>query len=353
MGIKNLNSILSKFTSSSIYKPILFSDYKDKIIAVDASIYMYKYKSIYGTQWISAFYNFLKSLIGIKCVFVFDNKNCVEEKLDERHKRYIKKQQLKEKIKEIELALENFKNNGIVSDILKTFKPETLKSNQILCKLIGTQEYNPQSLSPDFSLELIEQYLEKSKNTILPIYSSDFETIKNMCNAIGFATITSTIEAEKLCSILCHEKKVDAVMTEDTDAIAYFTPTILCKVTSGKCSEFLIEKVLENIDMTKDQFLDMCILCGTDYNSSLPGIGPMKAYKYIKTYKSLETLVTTFPDIFKTIDYIKLRNIFSITSSNIDNICFPVPNNINLEKILFENNVFYKYKIMKSLLHPK
>ena len=33
--------------------------------------------------------------------------------------------------------------------------------------------------------------------------------------------------------------------------------------------------------MTHEQFIDLCILCGCDYTTNIPGVGPVKAFKYI------------------------------------------------------------------------
>lgn len=35
----------------------------------------------------------------------------------------------------------------------------------------------------------------------------------------------------------------------------------------------------------------MCILCGCDYASKIEGIGPVKAYKFIKDLKNLESII--------------------------------------------------------------
>jgi flap endonuclease-1 len=43
--------------------------------------------------------------------------------------------------------------------------------------------------------------------------------------------------------------------------------------------------------MTADQFIDMCILCGCDYCDSIRGIGPGKAYTFIKQHGTIEKLL--------------------------------------------------------------
>ena len=35
--------------------------------------------------------------------------------------------------------------------------------------------------------------------------------------------------------------------------------------------------MLEELQLTRDQFIDLCILCGCDYTDKIPGIGPVRA----------------------------------------------------------------------------
>lgn len=34
--------------------------------------------------------------------------------------------------------------------------------------------------------------------------------------------------------------------------------------------------------MNMEQFIDLCILCGCDYTCNIQGVGPIKAFNYIK-----------------------------------------------------------------------
>jgi len=332
MGIKNLNSILKRYAPHALTKQVALSDYAGKTVAVDASVYMYKYKSVYGRQWISVFYNFLKSMSDIRCVFVFDSKTCIHEKVAERARRSNQKKALRTKVDEIRAALEAYKQTGAVSQVLRSFTP----TNTNFARLISTSARGDVSA---ISVEKIEEYIAKSDNHLLPIYQQDFDTIKQMCNSMGFATITATIEAEKLCALLCHEKKVDAIMTEDSDALVYITPKILHKVSAGQCTELAVPDVLAALEMTPSQFVDMCILCGTDYAPSVPGIGPMKAHKFIKTHGSIDEIARNLKYSFEALNHARIREIFALEPSGIETIEFPQPDPVELTRILFENNV--------------
>ncbi len=40
--------------------------------------------------------------------------------------------------------------------------------------------------------------------------------------------------------------------------------------------------------MSMDQFIDLCIMCGCDYTKNIGGIGPVKAFKFIKDCETIE-----------------------------------------------------------------
>lgn len=43
--------------------------------------------------------------------------------------------------------------------------------------------------------------------------------------------------------------------------------------------------------MTMDEFIDLCIMCGCDYTKSIGGIGPIKAFKFIKEHGNIENVL--------------------------------------------------------------
>lgn len=47
-------------------------------------------------------------------------------------------------------------------------------------------------------------------------------------------------------------------------------------------TEFDLEKVLEELKLTMQQFIDLCILCGCDYATNIKGIGPVRALQLIQ-----------------------------------------------------------------------
>lgn len=329
MGIRNLNTILKRYAPNAISHEASVDDYRGKRVAVDVSVYLHKYKSIYGKTWLNAFYAFMKSLSEIKCVFVFDSKACPKEKLGERQRRSNLRHAQRANLDAIKAAVEEYMKSGSVAHILEKFS----HTNDDLAKLIPSDSDTPKSV---FSIDRAQSYIDKLENQLRVITSKDFSDVKLMCRSLGFATIDATLEAEFMCALLCHEKKVDAVMTEDTDAYAYLSPVLLTKVSGTRFYEIRIGSVLAELGMNNDQFVDMCILCGTDYSPKVRGVGPIRAYRMIKTRGSFEAVSEKeirYATI-KSIDYDSVRALFTIRPSGVDTIDFPESDTDSLPSLL-------------------
>ena len=76
-----------------------------------------------------------------------------------------------------------------------------------------------------------------------------------------------------------------ATATEDMDALTFRTPKLLRRLTfsQGKDKQAILEidceMVLNGMQLTYEQFVDLCILCGCDYSDTIKGIGPKTALK--------------------------------------------------------------------------
>ena len=49
--------------------------------------------------------------------------------------------------------------------------------------------------------------------------------------------------------------------------------------------------LLEQFEMSMDEFIDLCIMCGCDYTKNIGGIGPVKAFKFIKDHGTIEGIL--------------------------------------------------------------
>ncbi|KAL7089238.1 hypothetical protein ACP275_13G176900 [Erythranthe tilingii] len=109
--------------------------------------------------------------------------------------------------------------------------------------------------------------------------------------------VVAPYEADAQMTFLALGKHVDAVITEDSDLIAFGCPRIIYKMDKyGQGVEFKNATLQHNKELnlagfTQTMLLEMCILSGCDYLSSLPGMGLKKAHALIKKFKSHENVI--------------------------------------------------------------
>lgn len=116
---------------------------------------------------------------------------------------------------------------------------------------------------------------------------------KTMLELMGIEYVNAPSEAEAQAAIMCQTNEVDYVATEDTDALAFGSPVMLRQFSHGKkmTLEINLERVLKGLKLTKHQFVDFCILCGSDYAKTMKGIGPIRALQLIQEHGSIESII--------------------------------------------------------------
>jgi flap endonuclease-1 len=122
------------------------------------------------------------------------------------------------------------------------------------------------------------------------ITSQMTQDAKDLIRLLGLPMIEAPSEAEAQCAVLAKSGKAYAVATEDLDCLTFGCPIQLRDFTNKDepVIEIKLEKVLEGLNVTMDQFIDICILCGCDYTESIDGIGPIKAHKLIVEHKTIK-----------------------------------------------------------------
>jgi hypothetical protein len=123
-------------------------------------------------------------------------------------------------------------------------------------------------------------------------------------------------EAEKLAALLSIEGKVDHVVSDDTDTLAFGASSMLCKYTGGHFTHVDLGLALEELELTMHQFQDLCILMGCDFTErTLKGIGPVGALKLIRMHSSIEGILANRLDGAPGFDYVHARLQFSHSSA--------------------------------------
>lgn len=303
MGIKNLHPFLRK-ACPVVYKEVHLSSFAYKKIAVDVSIYMCRFKTTFGKNWLEGF--LLLCMLfrenEVHPVFVYDTK-FPPEKDEEKKLRAISRLKTKERTEKLVADWEEYKKDlpGVsavspdMPDFLRDFLVKTFPGKQ------------------DISIGEVDREMSRLLYTLLKISASDYELTKQLFTLLGVSWLDAPGEAEAACAVLCRKGFVDGVLSEDTDVLNYRSSVFLHRLNLSQNSlvEIRFHDVLQHLDLNTQQFLDFCIMCGTDYNSNLPKIGPEKAYKLIKKYGSLEQIQLHNPNIdVSSLPYKRVREIF-------------------------------------------
>ena len=324
MGIKNLNKILEKH-SPSAFKLLPFSSFYSKRIAIDAVNFMFITWSISYKQtvnctdvtteapdrsetmklWLKQLQSFIRRLLsrGITPVFIFDGKS-PNEKAETQKKRRESKQKASEKL---------------------AIKMDELSTVDILER------------TPD----MIEDVRKLLRQEGYPL-TSEINFFKSILEAIGIPILQATGEAEQLCSYLCIEGQVEAVYSTDTDNLTHGCPILITGITrpfrntdTGNIEEHFEVVILKNIlsetNFSFPMFVDLCIMCGCDYNTNIYRVGYITAYKLIQQWKSIDNLPSKY-DI-SCLNHNKCRELFLYCKStnllSIPNLSLDIdPNNI-------------------------
>lgn len=251
------------------YKKIIkFSDLRNKIIAIDAFNTIYQFlttvRDPYGrplrdskgnvTSHLSGlFYRNIKLLKErVRFVYVFDGKPPVKKVRELERRKVIKSESYEKYL--VALEKRDFKEARKYAAMAATLEETMIESSKILLELIG-----------------------------IPV-------------------IQAPSEGEAQASYMTMKGDVWAVGSQDYDSFLFGAPRIVRNITlTGRIKYpsrgievrmepelILLDNVLNKLEITREQLIDMAILIGTDYNEGVRGIGPKKALELIKSYKSIE-----------------------------------------------------------------
>lgn len=122
------------------------------------------------------------------------------------------------------------------------------------------------------------------------------EECQRLLRLMGIPVVQAPCEAEAQCAALVRQGYAYAAGSEDMDTLTFGTPILLRHLTFSEArkmpiSEIHLTPVLEGLDMTMDQFIDLCILLGCDYCDSIKGIGPTRAVALLRQHGSIEAVL--------------------------------------------------------------
>jgi flap endonuclease-1 len=233
MGIKNLKYLINKYANETINEKYL-NFYENKIIAIDISIYLYRFIYKNGEPLELLVQQCMRLLKNkIIPLYVFDGKPPKEKNdvLDERNEKKVdlfnKQLQIKnllERKKDLNEDNEICNNDEKINNIDDIFYNELIK--------MSNDELNME--------------LQKIEKRIIIVNGTIIKKCKLLFQLMGIPYIVANGEAESLCAKLIKKNIVYGCLSEDTDILAnggrYFIRNF--NVYNNKIIEYDLEKIL-------------------------------------------------------------------------------------------------------------
>lgn len=256
MGVHDLLKNLKEHCPEVIqhFKDDKWSEFSGKTFATDLPVYSHKFfikdTTIPRDRRISLLfqrffnqYRYFKERRNITLLYVFDGKS-PPEKDDEKKRRRENSQ--------------------------KTWQNKRRKINELSSTPLSDVDEEPINL---------EDYMPTSK---------DFQLLRQMMLKLGIPCLVARGEGEMGCVWAVKNGLADAIMTSDSDSLACGGDLVVFDVPGQIPYYVYLDDVLKSLKLTFQQFQDVCVTQGTDFNCRLPLINFEKAMNFIKKYGTLE-----------------------------------------------------------------
>jgi len=114
------------------------------------------------------------------------------------------------------------------------------------------------------------------------------ETTRDLLDLLDVPVIDAPAEGEAQAAHMARRGDVDLVGTEDYDALLFGAPETVRKLTTSEDPEVMdFDATLAAHDLTWEQLVDVAILCGTDFNEGVHGVGPATAIDVVHDHGDL------------------------------------------------------------------
>ena len=257
MGVRFLNKYLKNNCHHAINEKN-FSYFSNKIIAVDASIYIYKY--LKTNNLLEGIYSMIIAFKkhNIKPIFVFDGKS-IEQK----------------------------------NDLILDRKEKKEKARKEYNKLLEQYNYltNSYTHNENIDIDILVEKMNILKKECIQLKKEDVTNIKELLKEFQIQYLDAENEADTLCVQLVKNNIAYACLSEDMDMFVYGCPRVLryISVTHEKMVLYDFKKILTILKMNEEIFQIICILSVTDYNDYVDNHVSRqcihKVFYYMESYK--------------------------------------------------------------------
>jgi len=217
----------------------------------------------------------------------------------------------------------NLVENGLKPVYVFDGKPPELKAKEIekrkAIKEEASKKYEEALKAGD--LEAAHKY------AVMAAKLADYmvEEAKELLDAMGIPWVQALAEGEAQAAFMAKIGDAYASASQDYDSLLFGSPRLIRNLTiSGKRKlpkkdEYIeifpemieLNRLLSKLGLSLEALIDIGILIGTDYNpDGFEGIGPKKAYQFIKAYGGIEKIPKSMLRSHVEIDVVTIKKYF-------------------------------------------
>ena len=329
MGVKDLSKLLKKHCPDKFHKINDLSVYEKEVdeerdgqnlrFVIDIGGFLYRFAYYReGPEDVRFLHRFVEQHAKLKAckidaLYVFDGPQAWDAKKKELEKRQKERERTAERIEErvAELVEKKAEVNGSAIFILNRKRKqieselaqvsavaetdlEVEKKKQRLAEELQEIQKKKDSI-PALSTDQVQEELEKIQEKIvstqrqnISVTFDDKQLLLDLFRQYEVPHVVAKGEGERACVWLVKHGYGDVVVSDDYDALALGAPRLLRNFDAKRDTEELrFAEVLQGLEVTEEQFREICVLSGCDFFERWPGLGPLTAYKHVKEFGSM------------------------------------------------------------------
>lgn len=123
----------------------------------------------------------------------------------------------------------------------------------------------------------------------------------DLLDRLGIPTVQAPSEGEATAARAVREGEAFALVSQDYDALLFGTPRLVRNLTTTQRRKvpgkdkyvevepeiIRLERVLDHLELTREQLVGLAVLVGTDFHDGVEGIGPKRALDAMREHGSL------------------------------------------------------------------
>lgn len=140
------------------------------------------------------------------------------------------------------------------------------------------------------------------------ISDEEIDECKQLIKLFNYTIIDSVEEADSQLVELLNCNKIDYIVTDDMDILAFGGKNMLKNFTvssNKKIQEINLDQFKRDTGLTQNMIIDIAILIGCDYCDNAYGVGPIKSYQFIKKHYTIENIIKN--------EHIEMNTNFKVT----------------------------------------